>query len=587
SGTAGNVREAFHTEIHNFDVNGTRHIANATEPKIPAALAPIVEGVASLHDFMPHPQAKFAGAVRKDPTSGKWVSVGWRPHFASPYLGNEVNDVSPADFDIIYNVGPLRALGTPITGAGETIVVIEDTDMNADDWNTFRAAFGLSGFSGTFTQVHPAPPAGVKHLKKCKDPGQNLDESEAALDAEWSTAVAPDAAIELASCAGTNVTFGGLLAAQNLLNSSAPPPIMSVSYGECEAELGKAGNAAYNSLWQLAASEGTSVFVSSGDAGASGCDDFQTSIIATHGIAANGFSSTPYNVSVGGTDFQDAVNGNISDYWSDTNNGTQTVKSYVPETPWNDSCASSLLFTYAGFTSGADFCNSFPGEVSFTINVAGGGAPSALYAKPSWQAGVDGIVADGKRDTPDVSLFSGNGIFTHALLYCMSDTVNEGVPCTYTNPVDVFFSSAGGTSFAAPSFAGIQALVNQETAMKWGNPNPVLYNLAATEYGTTANPNDAQLAACNANNGAAIGGNCIFNDITRGDIDVDCAKLPKHKARDCFIPPGDLAGVLSTSNSTLGVAYPSTSGWDFASGLGSVNVTNLVTGWLAGVPTDH
>ena len=123
--------------------------------------------------------------------------------------------------------------------------------------------------------------------------------------------------------------------------------------------------------------------------------------------------------------------------------------------------------------------------------------------------------------------------------------------------------------------------------MKWGNPNPVLYNLAATEYGTTANPNDAQLAACNANNGAAIGGNCIFNDITRGDIDVDCAKLPKHKARDCFIPPGDLAGVLSTSNSTLGVAYPSTSGWDFASGLGSVNVTNLVTGWLAGVPTDH
>ena len=264
SGTAGKVRDAFHIEIHNYAIDGANHIANASDPQIPAALKPVIAGFASLHDFMPHPLMQKAGTVQKDPKSGHWMPVGWRPWFASPYLGNQLNDVSPADFAVIYNLNPLRALSTPITGAGQTIVVLEDTDMNAADWNTFRTAFGLSSFTGTLEQIHPGPPAGVKRLKKCKDPGINIDESEAALDTESSAAVAPDAAIELASCPSTKVTFGGLIAAQNLLNSASPPPIISVSYGECEAQLGKAGNAAYNAIWQQAAAEGTSVYVRGG-----------------------------------------------------------------------------------------------------------------------------------------------------------------------------------------------------------------------------------------------------------------------------------------------------------------------------------
>jgi subtilase family serine protease len=581
SGTAGQVRDAFHTEIHNYAIGGANHIANASDPQIPAAFEPVIAGFASLHDFMPHPLMQKAGTVQKDPKSGHSTPVGWRPWFASPYLGNQLNDVSPADFAVIYNLNPLRALSTPITGAGQTIVVLEDTDMNAADWNTFRTAFGLSSFTGTLEQIHPGPPAGVKRLKKCKDPGINIDESEAALDTEWSAAVAPDAAIELASCPSTKVTFGGLIAAQNLLNSASPPPIISVSYGECEAQLGKSGNAAYNAIWQQAAAEGTSVYVAAGDAGAAGCDDFSSSTIATHGIAVSGFASTPYNVAVGGTDFQDAVDGTIGNYWSGAGVGTQTVRSYVPETPWNDSCASSLLFTYAGFTNGADFCNSFPAQTSFTNDIAGGGGPSAVYAKPLWQAGVDGIPADGHRDTPDVSLFAGNGFYTHALLYCMSDVTQEGVPCTYSNPIDVSFSSAGGTSFPAPSFAGIQALVNQQTGKKWGNPNPVLYALGATEYGSTADPNQSNLTACNSNNGSTIDSSCVFYDVTLGDIDVVCQPLSKHKINNCFIAPGDTVGVLSTSNTTADVAYLTSSGWDFATGLGTVNITNLVNGWSA------
>ncbi len=578
SGTAAAVRKAFHTTIHTYEVGGVGHIANASEPKVPAALAPMVAGFASLNDFRPHPM------LHKN-------NPGWnemRGRFAFPYLGNQLNNLSPADFAVIYNLNPLFNLGSPITGQGQTIVVVEDTDMSADDWNTFRTSFGLNSFAGTLTQIHPAPPAGVKHLKNCKDPGTNLDEVEAALDAEWATAVAPDAAIEVAACDNTRTTFGGLIAAQNLLNSDSPPPIISVSYGDCESDLGKAGNGAFNANWQLAAAVGTSVYVAAGDSGAAGCDG--ASIIATGGIAASGYASTPFNVAVGGTDFQDAVNNNISTYWSGAGLGTQTVRSYVPETPWNDTCASSLLFTYAALTNGVDFCNGFPGMFSFTNDIAGGGGPSAIYAKPSWQAGVVGIVNDSRRDTPDVSLFAGNGLFTHALLFCMSDLAQEGVPCDYSNPIDANFNSAGGTSFSSPAFAGIQALINQQTGQKWGNPNPVLYAFGANEYGSPAAPNQGNLTACNSNNGNTIGGACVFYDVTLGDIDVPCSKPRKGKARNCFGPPANPVGVLSTSNTTSAPAYPSTGGWDFATGLGTVNIANLVTGWSATaalVPANH
>ncbi|HXW82953.1 MAG TPA: hypothetical protein VEJ86_00970, partial [Candidatus Binataceae bacterium] len=154
----------------------------------------------------------------------------------------------------------------------------------------------------------------------------------------------------------------------------------------------------------------------------------------------------------------------------------------------------------------------------------------------------------------------------------------------YSNPVDVEGSSAGGTSFASPSFAGIQALINQETGTKWGNPNPVLYVLAASEYGSTADPNSANLSACDANNGNTVGDACVFYDVTRGDNDIPCQPSPGGKL-NCYRPAGAVFGVLSTSMTTLDPAFPATPGWDFASGLGSVNVTNLVNGWSAAACT--
>jgi uncharacterized repeat protein (TIGR01451 family) len=560
SGTAGEVLRAFHSEIHFLDVGGTRHIANMSDPAIPAALTPAIVGIVSLHDFRPHTNFK--------PKSAYTYSSG----------GSTYHAVVPADLATIYNLSPLFGTGT--SGQGQTIVVIEDTNVyNTADWTTFRSTFGLSTYtSGSFTQEHPAPVSGTNN---CTNPGVvAVNEREATLDVEWASAAAPSAAIVLASCKDTGTTFGGLIALQNLVNSSSPPAIVSISYSECEAENGATANAAYNAVYQQAVALGTSVFVSAGDAGAASCDTDQSK--STHGIGVSGFASTPYNVAVGGTDFGDTYTGTTGSYWSSTNGSAYgSALSYVPEIPWNDSCASSLIATAEGYsttygTSG--FCNSSTGESDFLTTASGGGGPSGCatgapsttgvvgntcqgYAKPSWQS-ISGNPADGVRDIPDVSLFAANGVWGHYYVYCDSDTSDDGAACT---GAPSGWSGAGGTSFSAPILAGIQALVNQSNGARQGNPNYVYYALAASQY--------ASGSACNSSSGNAVSNGCVFYDVTLGDMDVNC-----QGSNGCYNPSGS-NGVLSTSSNTYSKAYGAATGWDFATGIGTINVSNLLSFW--------
>jgi subtilase family serine protease len=554
SGTAGQVHAAFATEIHHLDVNGRQHIANMSDPKIPAALASAVKGVVSLNDFRPHPMSKLHRNYTF--TSG----------------GSTYYALVPGDLATIYNFNPVFSAG--YTGAGQTIVVIEDTNVyTTSDWTKFRSTFGLSKYtSGSFTQVHPG--------SNCTNPGVNGDDGEAILDAEWASAAAPNAAIELASCADTSSTFGGLIALQNLINGSNPPPIYSISYGECEAENGATANAAYSSAYQQAVSEGLSVFVSSGDEGAASCDADRSN--ATHGIGVSGFASTQYNVAVGGTDYSDTYSGSNSTYWNSTNTSTYgSAKSYVPEIPWNDSCASVLIANAEGYSTtygSSGFCNSTVGREDFLTTASGSGGPSGCatgspsttgvvsgtckgWTKPSWQSGVIGIPSDGVRDIPDVSLFAANGVWGHYYVFCWSDTSEGGTSCSGAPST---WSGAGGTSFSSPIWAGIQALINQKKGAKQGNPNPRYYALAATEYGTGGS------SSCNSSKGNGVASTCIFYDVTLGDMDVNCTGT-----HNCYKPSGTY-GVLSTSNSAYQKAYGTTTGWDFATGIGTVNVNNLV-----------
>src|SRR5579883_2824054 len=414
----------------------------------------------------------------------------------------------------------------------------------------------------------------------------------AILDAEYASAAAPSAAIVMATCRNTNSTGGWTLAIENLLNGPNPPAIVNMSYITCEEYLGAAGNAAVASAYQTGVAAGTSIFISAGDELGGACD--YGGYYVSHGITVNGLASTPYDVAVGGTDFRDTYSGTNSVYWSSsnaTNHGS--AKSYIPEIPWNSSCGSQLSATHNGYatTYGASgFCNSATGESGdYGSDWGGSGGPSACasgspsvslvasgacqgYAKPSWQSGLLGVPNDGVRDLPDVSLFASFSPWLHGYVTCYSDTANGGTPCT-TSPSGWSYDW-GGTSFAAPIWAGIQALINQQAGGRQGNPNYRYYQLAAQEYGASGS------SACNSSNGNSVASSCVFYDVTLGDIVSPCsADSSNGVLYNCYLPSGTY-GVVSTSNASYAPAYPTATGWDFATGIGTVNVANLVANWI-------
>jgi subtilase family serine protease len=565
SGTAGEVREAFHAEIHALRVNGEDHFANMHDPQIPATLAPVVAGVVSLHDFAPRPTL----APKTGYTYG--ANKCWP---LTKGIAGTCYALVPADLATIYNFNP--PFGAGITGTGQTVVPIEDTDVyNPDDWNTFRNTFGLSGYStGSFAQVHP------QGSLTCDDPGVvEGSQDDAILDAEWASAAAPGAAIVNASCK-TTTTFGGLIALENLLSGPNLPASVSLSFQECEAFNGATANAAYNEVYEEAVAEGVAVFASAGDDAAANCDVAQTA--ATHGIGVSGLASSPYDVAVGGTDFGDAYAKKLGSYWKVTNSPVYgSAKSYIPEIPWSDSCASVLMaLWYSGskLTYGSSgYCNSGLYRTNFLTTIGGSGGPSGCatgspsihgvvsgtcqgWPKPWWQTGFVGIQNDGVRDLPDVSLFAGNGIWSHYYIYCDSDgNLCSGAPSNW--------GTAGGTSFSTPIMAGVQALIDQKTGESWGNPDITYYGLAAAEYGATGDAN------CNSRRGKHADASCVFYDVAVGDNDVDCTG-----PYDCYLPSGTY-GVLSTKDGKYKPGYRAGKGWDFPTGIGTINVTNLLKAW--------
>ncbi len=560
SGSAASIGKAFGTRIHSIIVDGAPHIANVSDMSIPAELAGALAGPLSLHDFRPHRHHVAAAPRLKNGPGGELVT--------------------PGDIAKIYKFDLLFAAG--LTGAGQTVAVVEDTDLYSNaDWTTFRSVFDLARFTGGSLSIkHPS----------CGDPGVNPngDDVEAALDVEWSSAAAPDAAIVLASCQQTASTDGVTLAMTNLISGASPPPIISVSYGVCETQNSPPGNQYYATLYQQAVMQGITVFVATGDAGPSDCSDYVNGTV--YGIGVDGWASTPYNVAVGGTDFADNYLGKKSTYWGANGPTLASAKSYIPEQAWNDTCAGSLLRAQKGFATsyGEDgFCNVKAGKNYLELGGGEGGPSSCAtgtapasgvvggtckgWPKPKWQSGVIGIPDDKVRDIPDVALFASDGsVWGRQYAYCFSDPNNGGVPCVGTTPAQVaqWAPGGGGTSYATPIMAGLQALVNEKTGSVWGNANVVLYSLAAKEYGTSGSN------LCSSTLGNRIASTCVFNDIRLGDDDQDCVR----GSADCYGSTGHL-GVLSTSTKQYQPSFMATKGYDFPTGIGSVNATKLVESW--------
>jgi len=573
SGTAAQVNQTFHVEMHRYMVGGVEHIANDRDPEIPQALAPVITGIASLHNFFPVHQSVFGGFVKRDRKTGKFTAVNEGSDHISPELTytdthNQVhNDVTPYDFATIYNVLPLWNAG--IDGTGQTIAISGVSDIKQSDIDTFRSTFGLP--ASTVQQVINGPDPGIVA-------GGTVENT---LDVQWAGAVAKKATVILVVTKTTATTYGGQLSDSYIVDNTVAP-VTSGSYGSCEAGLGTTGNAALNAIYQQGAAEGISMFDSAGDQGSSGCDnsDATPPSPGKYGLQVNGWASSPYVTAVGGTDFSYYPLNNTSTYWNPTNNPTtgQTVKGYIPEVPWDATCTSKWLLAgstnfatsydicaYASYTAavfGLDRVTGGSGGVSACTSITGGqlSTCSGGYDKPSYQQSL--TLADGKRDVPDVSLFAAGGweptaIDGSAYLLCVA--ANTPLGCDYSDPQYIIYEEVGGTSVSSPAMAGIMALVVQKMGGKaQGLANPVFYSLAAKE----------NYANCDTNS-VSSGNSCVFNDITTGTNAMVCV----YGSIDCVTPLGYAIGIVS--------GYDSAEGYDLTTGLGTINAYNLVNAWSA------
>ncbi|HEV2213939.1 MAG TPA: Ig-like domain repeat protein, partial [Terracidiphilus sp.] len=523
SGTVGQVQTAFHTAIHSFAVKGQQYWANTGDPAIPTALTPVVAGVSSLNSMKP-----VANNHRGPSGVFDARTQTIRPSYTVPVTGGYVIYLGPADAATVYDtptsLNP-KLSGTAYDGTGVTIGIAGDSNVNLTQIANYRSTFGLAAKAA---QV----------VVDGADPGTNGDEIEAYLDMEVATGIAPNANIILYTAANTTYEGGVFLAIQRALDDNQAT-ILNVSFSECETGLGSSGNLYVDQLWQQAAAQGIAVTVASGDSGSAGCDDPHTEADATKGLAVNGLGSTPYNISVGGTDF-DVLVTNFTAY-VDTSNTLPNHRSalgYIPERPWNNS-------TYPNVTiSGNISLSHYSG---FTDNiVAAGGGVSSVYSTPAFQSGFGSTAG---RNLPDVAFLAGNGFYGAVWGLCTDlDTNSSGGSITDCAPPatgnNFNLTGVGGTSAAAPAFAGMLALAQQKAGARLGQADYVLYRLARSSYGT------------------------VFYDVVSGNNSVSCVNGTPNCA-------------FNSSGYSFLSGYDTKAGYDNASGLGSVNVTQMLNAWAS------
>jgi subtilase family serine protease len=568
-GSKAQVEAAFHTRIHLFDVQGKRHFANVSAPEVAATLAPLITEIRGLHDFYPRP------GVRTRPARAIGVRSGSAPNPTPQitYDNGQENWVGPTDFAIMYNLLPLYKQS--INGSGVTIAIAAESDINTTISDAYWTGFGLT--APQFTSIFA--PGGT-------DPMQTNDsaETEAFLDVELAGGLAQGAKILLVRNANA------FISAQYVIDENLAA-ILNISFGECESELG-ASNGATNSLFEQAASEGITVTVAADDSGVAGCygTPGTQGALSTSGFAVNGIASTPYDLAVGGTDFDPTQ----SQAWA-TSNATGTLanaEGHIPEMVWNDTCANPLIAKVLGYTSTATFCNTatLNGQPNPFIEVFGGGSglSSCLsttngacqggYAQPSWQTGVYGIQGFDTRAVPDVV------VTASAWVICSYDTPS-------CDPEGETVDFVAGTSAAAPSVAAIIALVDQTQISatsadgRQGLINPELYKLAAAEFGTTS-PSPG-LGSCSASLGLNIGSQCVFYNVVAGTSATPCevssysttGSLP---ASTCAASAGEANGIMEIGGTA---EYGATAGFNLATGLGSINATALVAAVVLPAPT--
>lgn len=516
SGTVGQVRSAFGTEIHTYAVNGQTFHANAKDPQIPAALAPVVSGVASLNNYKT-PRQMAAQKMLLNPKTGKA-----KPLYADS--NNQVESLSPGDLAVIYDIPT-----STYNGSGVTVGLINDSNVNLSIPANYRTTFGLPAMTPTV-------------IVDGQDPGITTDADLGYEQLELISAVAPSASINYYVAAGSDLDTGIDFAAIRALEEDAVQ-VLVFGFEGCEQSLGQAGNAIFSIAWEQAAAQGISVIVGAGSGGAAECDapvNGNVNATATHGLAVNGYASTAYNTAVGASDFYYGPTGSAdlsslagfpTAYWSATNGGTAGFTSalqYIPEQPANSSYQATNQVTFNPFVLATG------GGVSTLGNVAQDGTQSP-HPQPFYQTSVAGGISTTARVVPDVSIFAGDLTNGSTYILCV-----DAADCVNGAPDALQYTAGGSSPASAAVFGGMAALLVQAKGVQ-GNLNPTLYAL----YGTTPS---------------------AFHDITAGTNAVNCTT----GSPDCA------NGYTSNSN---GLAYQAGAGYDAASGLGSVDLGNLISAW--------
>jgi subtilase family serine protease len=495
SGPVSAIETVFRTEMHNFELKGEPHFANATELSVPAALENVVLGFHNLDNFRPRARVKVHQVV----------DASVKSNFTSSLSG--IHFVIPGDAATIYDFDGLYNNG--FDGNGQQLVVVGQTAINTSDLDAFRSASSLPArTSSNFAQV-VVPNSGTSTIV-------NADLTEASLDLEWSAAIAKGAT-QIFVYVGNSTNFSVFDSLQYAIDQSLAP-VISISYGNCEAALGSSNVQTISGWAQQANSQGQTITAASGDFGVADCDT-NSNLPATGGLAVDVPAAIPNVTGVGGTEFTgdgSAVPSNgcapATPYWASSCSTTSgaSALSYIPETAWNDTVASNSLS-------------------------ASGGGVSTIFSKPSWQTGT-GVPNDGKRDVPDVSLAASPN--HDAYLLCANDPTGTVGPCvTGFRDSSNNLNAAGGTSFGAPIFAGFVTVWNEAVASTGqGNVNPTLYSLHASHAAD-------------------------FHDITTGSNQVPCGS----GTPNC------------PTSGTLQYGYTAGAGYDLVTGLGTIDGNALVT----------
>jgi subtilase family serine protease len=547
-GTAGQVQSVFRTSIHNYSVKGKTHFANVTPPMIPAALSGIIAGFRGLHDFFPHPMLKQ------------------RPNYTLSTSRGDVTFLAPGDIATIYDLGPLYAKSPAINGTGQNVVIAGQSDVYIADINYFRSAFGFTSLSGckldgsnTILQAGTCSTGNLQVVwPNGNDPGVNAgDVGESDLDIEWMNSVAR----------GANIIFvtsgNGVDDSASWAIDSNPPlaPVISYSYGLCEAFVTAPSIAALETTYAKAASEGISFFAASGDAAAATCDYDGGAYPAILGPSVSYPASSPNVTGVGGTEFDEGS----GTYWN-AGNGTNggSALSYIPEIAWNDS-ALSFVNTLDGSGGGASNCAFGTGTTTvggFAFELCD--APtSGGFPKPTWQNGV--TPSDSVRDVPDISFSASN--VNDPYIVCVPQSETNGSSSTSTcvptsgntgdisNALLTYNSAFGGTSASTPLTAGMAVLMNQSLGGNGlGLFNPQLYKIFV------ANPtgvfNETQ-AGTSATTGATSNNivNCVNGDPTFEPLALRC------------------------SGGTFGFSVGGGHTYNQVTGLGSVDINAFINAW--------